>query len=128
MTTSLLSYILHTLVATAQADTIPGLKDNRPVTQFYFQSGSSDTLSGALSEIWVRAFDIIYLLLGVAAIVMLIYAGIQYITAGGAPDKVKKARGTIFNVVLGIIILGASYSIINFIIGFANSSASSVNP
>ena len=127
--TSLLFYILHLLTATAHADTIPGLNDDRPVTQFYFKPGdTSSTLSGALTDIWNRAFNVIYLLLGVAAIVMLIYAGIQYITAGGAPDKVKKARQTIVNTVLGIVILGASYAIINFIISFANSSANSVNP
>ena len=57
------------------------------------------------------------LALGVIAVLVLIYAGIQYITAAGDAEKAEKAKKTIMGAVIGIIIIVASYAIYNYTIG-----------
>ncbi len=56
--------------------------------------------------------DVLTALAGAAAVIYLIWAGIQYIMAGGSPDKVKAARARISSAVTGIIVITAAYSII----------------
>ena len=44
----------------------------------------------------------------------LIWYGLQYITSGGSPDKTKQARAGIVNVIIGVVVIIASYGIIRF--------------
>ncbi len=54
-------------------------------------------------------------LLGVIFIVLIIYAGFNWMTASGNEDKITKARSTILHAVIGLIIIISSYVIWNFI-------------
>ena len=54
--------------------------------------------------------------LGVLAVVLIIYAGFLWLTAGGDPSKVDKAKGYIKNAVIGLIIILAAYIITSFVI------------
>ena len=57
--------------------------------------------------------------LGVLGIILVIYivqAGIMYMTAGGDPAKVDKAKKMITQSVIGMIIIVAAFSISNFVI------------
>ena len=53
---------------------------------------------------------------GVLAVGGLIYGGIVYSTSAGNPEKTKKGRGIIRDVVIGIIAFGAMFSFLNFIV------------
>src|SRR3989339_75135 len=55
--------------------------------------------------------------LGVIFLVLVIYSGFQWLTAGGNEDKVKQARSRITNAVFGLIIILAAFAITNFIVG-----------
>jgi len=55
-------------------------------------------------------------LLGVAFIVLLVYAGILYLTARGDKDQVGKAKRLIRQAIIGIIIVSTSYIIANFVV------------
>lgn len=48
--------------------------------------------------------------------VMFLWGGFQYMTAGGDAGDIKKARSTLSNAVIGIIIVLVSYGIIRFFI------------
>lgn len=50
------------------------------------------------------------------AVIMIIYAGFKWITAGGNEETVKEARGNIRNAVIGIVVIMLSYAIINFVV------------
>jgi hypothetical protein len=54
-------------------------------------------------------------LAGIAVFVMLILGGFKLLTAGGNPEQVKKATGTITWAVVGLIILLAIWFIFMFI-------------
>lgn len=53
---------------------------------------------------------------GVLAVAGFLYGGYLYITSGGSPEQVKKARVVFTNVVIGIVAFGGMYALLNFII------------
>lgn len=55
-------------------------------------------------------------LLGAIALSIVIYAGFIYMTSGGDPGKVEKAKKWLINGVIGLVIIFAAYSIVTFII------------
>ena len=54
--------------------------------------------------------------LGTVAVVLIIYAGFLWMTAGGNEEQIKKARGLLINAVIGLIIILAAYGIAYFAI------------
>jgi len=63
---------------------------------------------------------IINILLGFAGVIATIYiivAGIRWITASGNEEDITKAKGTIRNAVIGIVVVLGAYVLINFVIG-----------
>lgn len=54
-------------------------------------------------------------LLGVIFIILMLYAGYNWMTASGDEDKVTKAKDTIWRAIIGIIITVGAYAIWNFI-------------
>jgi len=52
---------------------------------------------------------------GIVAVAGIIYGSVMYASAGGNPENVKKARGIITNVVIGIIAYAFMFTILNFI-------------
>lgn len=55
-------------------------------------------------------------LMGVVAIIILIYAGYMYITSGGDSRKVSTAKTTIIYAAIGIVIALSAQAIVNFIL------------
>jgi hypothetical protein len=54
--------------------------------------------------------------LGVAFLLIVLYAGILWMTAGGDEEKITQARGWLINSVIGIIIIMAAYAISQFVL------------
>jgi hypothetical protein len=52
---------------------------------------------------------------GVIFLILIIYGGITWMTAGGSEEKIKKAKGLIVNSIIGLVIILAAYSIVSFI-------------
>ncbi|KKQ79214.1 MAG: hypothetical protein UT02_C0044G0002 [Parcubacteria group bacterium GW2011_GWC2_38_7] len=63
-----------------------------------------------------RAIGIILGFLGMILVLIVIYAGYLWMTAGGDPDKVKEAKAWMLNAVIGLIIVVAAYTISGFVI------------
>lgn len=60
-------------------------------------------------------FEIILRVGGILAVVMVLYGGFQFILSQAEPDKVKGARGTIINAIIGLIITMSAVAIVNLI-------------
>lgn len=58
---------------------------------------------------------------GVLFIILVIYGGFLWMTAGGDPSKVQKAKDIIVKAVIGIVIIMASYAIVYTIISQLSS-------
>jgi hypothetical protein len=59
--------------------------------------------------------DIVLRLAALIAVGYVVYGGVQFITAGGEPDKTKKARETIINALIGLGIALVAVGVVNFI-------------
>jgi type IV secretory pathway VirB2 component (pilin) len=49
--------------------------------------------------------------LGIIFTIIIIYAGIRWLTASGNPETISKAKGLLTNAVIGLIIVLAAYAI-----------------
>ena len=56
-------------------------------------------------------------LLGSVALVMFLYGGFLWLTAAGNETKITKGRETLIWAALGLVLIFASYIIVNFIFG-----------
>ncbi len=54
--------------------------------------------------------------LGVIVLILIIYAGLLWMTAAGNEDNVKKAKSILLNSVIGLVILLSAYAISSFVI------------
>lgn len=64
----------------------------------------------------VNIINVFLLLAGLVAAIVLILGGIQYITSRGDEDATEKAKNTILYAVIGLIVIGLSAAIVNFVI------------
>ena len=55
-------------------------------------------------------------LLGIVALVIILYGGFKWMTAGGNDDQVAEARKIIIAGVVGLAVILSSYAIANFVI------------
>lgn len=55
-------------------------------------------------------------LLGIIFLILVIYGGFLWMTSMGNEQKVLKAKKTLSNAVVGLIIIVSSYSIANFVL------------
>ncbi|TAK89088.1 hypothetical protein EPO04_03235 [Patescibacteria group bacterium] len=63
-----------------------------------------------------NAIQLITTLCGVVAVIIVTWAGIQYITSQGDPRKVSEAKNTITYAVLGLILASGSYLIVEYLV------------
>lgn len=55
--------------------------------------------------------------LGILTVLLIIYAGWLVLTSGGDEEKLKKAKGTVKYIAVGILLLVSSYVLFNFFLG-----------
>lgn len=60
--------------------------------------------------------NVVYMVAGVIAVIVLIIAGINYITSAGDTNKITKAKNTILFTVVGLIIIISAFAITNFVL------------
>jgi hypothetical protein len=63
-----------------------------------------------------RAANLIAYLTGAVAVIMIIYAGFQFITSDGNADKVSKARQTILYAAVGLVVIMVARPVIIYVI------------
>ena len=68
--------------------------------------------NGALKKVSL----IIATIAGIAAVIIIIVGGLQYITSGGDPQKAAGARSAIIGAAVGLVIIAAAEAIITFVI------------
>ena len=73
-------------------------------------------LGGFFSHILGLIINLVLSFLAVVFIIMILYGGFTYLTAGGSPDKAKKALGIIKDSAIGVGIILVSGAIMNFVI------------
>ena len=70
-----------------------------------------------------RIVSTIVAILGLVAIIVIIYGGVQYMTSAGDASKIKKAKDTILYAAIGLIICVLAFAITQFVIGSITGSS-----
>jgi hypothetical protein len=73
-----------------------------------------------LSDIWLVALAILEIMLRLVALVsifVVLYGGVMYMTSQGDPGSTKKARETVMNALIGVIIAVSATAVVSFIAG-----------
>lgn len=98
---------------------------NSPVCQDARNQAGKSNNPNPVADLAQKAVNLVAVLAGIAAVILIIIGGIQYTTAGGAPagqragdspTKAKNARATILNAVIGLVVIALAWSIISFVI------------
>lgn len=95
---------------------------NTETKTFLGNLGATETGAGANAvnysprNIWMRAINTLLGLLGVFAVSVIIYGGVQFMVAGGDPDKAKKALKLLQYAVLGLVVIFAAWGLVNVIL------------
>src|SRR5665213_2660785 len=63
-----------------------------------------------------KVSSLIALIAGVAAIIVILIAGMSFITSGGDPAKAQRARGALFGALIGLAVIVLAESIIGFVL------------
>lgn len=73
-----------------------------------------------INDVWLIVAAVLEIMLRVAALAAIgyiIFAGFQYITSQGEPDKAARARSTAINALVGLVIAILATAVINFVAG-----------
>jgi hypothetical protein len=122
-----LSFVAPMQTVTAQA----GTKCDLPNSMFFgfptwykYLEGEQDafgkctpkvTEAKGLLPIGLAILDMLLRLAGLVAVIFLIYAGFQYITSQGEPDKTTQAKDGIINALVGLGIAMVATALVAFI-------------
>lgn len=97
----------------AASTTIDKLKN---AGKAYTGSTSGVESGTALARIIGTVISVALGLLGVIFLVLLVYAGYNYMMAGGDEAKVEKSRDTIVRSIIGLVIVLSAYAISRFVV------------
>lgn len=89
----------------------------------YNQAGGSD--SDSLPDIIGTVVSTMLFIVGVLAVIMIIYSGIRYITAHGDKGQVESAKNTLIYSIVGLVVAIVAYAIVNWVIGLFDGGGSS---
>lgn len=98
----LLVFLILPLIASAEANPLTNLGQATP-----------DELRtrGELTQIIATAVNVVLGMVGVIFLILMIYGGFVWATAGGDASKIEKAKGIIRAAVIGILITLGAYAI-----------------
>ena len=100
----------HLALASAHDQILDGVKTTT--------DGSSPPASN-LDDTISAAIKILSVIVGIAAIFMIIIAGLRYITSGGNPDKTKGAKNALLYALVGLVIVALAQTIAHFVLNQA---------
>lgn len=86
-----------------------------------FSDADEDTLTTTIGSL----ISVLLGFLGVIFLILIIYAGLLWMTAGGNEDNIKKAKSILLNSVIGLVILLSAYAISQFVISQIGTATTS---
>lgn len=92
----------------------PGGLTNPAIGTLGQNTGGQATSGGLFVRYFITLWSAFITVGGLAVILMFLWGALDWITAGGESSKVATARQKIINAIIGLIILVASFVIINF--------------
>lgn len=89
----------------------------------YKGEGQPSSLFGGANAIIPKVINIMLFIVGILAIIMMIYGGIRYVLSGGDNNKVKDAKNTILYAVVGLVVAILGYAIVSWIVSILSGGS-----
>ena len=96
--------------------TITDVVDGGPTGTEYRGKGQPAELFGGQDAIIPRIINLMLFIVGILAIVMLIYGGIRYVISGGQQERVTAAKNTILYAIVGLVVAIIGYAVVNWVV------------
>lgn len=101
----------------AKAEVCSGVSSGQPGADCSGASGEK-TISGVLDAV----LQIISWIAGIAAIIMIVLAGMKYITSGGDSSAIASAKTTLTYALVGVVIVALAQVIVHFVLKTAKAA------
>lgn len=69
------------------------------------------------NSFFVNALTIVFVIIGTISLLVVVMAGLTYVTSQGEPDKIARARRTIIYAITGLVVSISAATIVYFFIG-----------
>src|SRR5688572_21229187 len=79
-------------------------------------SGSGCNTGTSLSTVVGNIINIFSIIIGVVAVIMIMFSGFKYITAGGDSGSVSSAKNTLIYAIIGLVVVALSQTIVRFVL------------
>lgn len=83
---------------------------------------SSNQNGSGLAKVAQTIVNVLSFIVGLVAVVMLIYGGFRYITSGGESQAVGNAKNTIIYAIVGLLLVVFAQVIVHFVLNTASSA------
>lgn len=84
-------------------------------------TGADGNVKDGISKIAKQVVDIFSIIIGIIAVIMIIFGGFKYITSGGDSGNVSGAKNTLIYAIIGLIIVALAQLIVRYVLNTANS-------
>lgn len=101
-------------------DSLCGAADSLTVNE----PGSCETANASdkANTLIAQVINIFSVVVGVVAVIMIIYGGFRYITSGGDSGKITNAKNTIIYALIGLVVVALAQFIVKFVLEKVTSS------
>lgn len=95
-------------------DSCTGKAASSPACQQAAQQGTTDPIAGQ-GGIINKAANIIAVITGIVAVIMIILGGFTYVTSGGNAEKAAHGRRQILYAVIAVVVVALAWTLTSFI-------------
>jgi uncharacterized membrane protein len=85
-----------------------------------YQGGSGD-LNTSIAILAHNVVNIFSIIVGIMAVLMIMYGGLRYIISGGDSRRVGLAKNTLIYAIVGLVIVALAQLIVHYVLSTANS-------
>ena len=84
----------------------------------------SESGAGSLQALAKKVVNIFSIIVGVVAVIFVIYGGFRYITSGGDSGNVGNAKNTLIYALVGLVIVALAQLIVHYVLNTATNASS----
>lgn len=84
-------------------------------------AGGDTTITNSINKIAGQVVNIISIIVGVIAVIFIIYGGFKYITSGGDSGKVSEAKNALIYAIIGLLVVAIAQAIVRFVLTAGNN-------
>jgi len=121
--TSATVVMLSAMLALTSVGSAHGLSLMDVINGAYRGEGQPTNLFAGGDALIPRLINLMLFIVGILAIVFLIFGGIRYVISGGDKTKVDAAKNTILYAIVGLVVAILGYAVVNWVIGVVGAGA-----